>query len=253
MGKQTKTIHLNFARYGLSFGLMLFFLLALIALSVVLIIRYAPASAQMQAIFIAIALPILGLIGVSLFFWQNIEKILRDRNEALGELMLPEEQRQKLNASVRELASILGMQGEEELSNLRAAYVLAEDLALRQIEQEKQVPLKRHVRIGDAQFDALFFDKNYSTLVEVTFVITSSISQEKINKILDKVEKARRKFQQIKSGRKLKLLFVIVTQISQEAERKLKQSLVEKFSATTVDTDIRFFDFEALQRIYTEE
>ena len=44
-----------------------------------------------------------------------------------------------------ELSRILEV-GTEQMSDLQSAYIVAEDLALRQIQQEEDVPLMRHVR-----------------------------------------------------------------------------------------------------------
>lgn len=256
MDKQTETLRkLNFSKNGLiiAFILLTLFLLSLVTFSVLLIAKYADPSLQKQAIILVVFLPLIGLAIATAFLWRSLEKLSFSKSDRCITLMKPEEQRKKLNEQIKELASILEME-DEDLSNLRAAYVLAEDLALRQIEQEKKVPLKRHVKVAGAEFDAAFLDKNYSTLVEVTFVVNSSISKEKIDKILEKVEKARKKFEEIKSGRKVKLLLAIVTQIEKEAEKKLKESLLEKLSTVAkVDIDVRLLDFEALQKNYTED
>lgn len=254
MNRQSKTIYLNFTRLNLPLALRIAFLVAilLIITSIVLIISYADPSLRGQLVALALVLPLIGMAVAFLFLKQQLKRLSYKVTNEAWELMLPEEQKQRLNAQVHELASALNLKGED-LSNLKAAYVLAEDLALRQIEQEKQVSLRRHVRIGDAQFDAVFFDKDYSTLVEIAFLVTPSISQKKIDTVLAKVQRALQKFQKIRSNRKVKLLFIIVTQMEPEAEQQLKKSLAERFSKSTVDVDIRLLDFEALQRIYTED
>ncbi|MCS6873105.1 MAG: hypothetical protein N2Z23_05265 [Pyrinomonadaceae bacterium] len=253
MSKATETLQIVFSSKSLLIAvfLLLVFLLCLIAFSVALINKYADPALQKHAILLVIFLPLLGFAVAVLILWQNIEKLVRSKFDQVVKLMPPEAQRKKLNDQVYELASILEITGDD-LSNLRAAYVLAEDLALRQIEQENRVPLKRHVSFGEAQFDAVFLDKKYLTFVEVTFVVTPSISEEKIKKLFEKIEKARKNFEKIRSKHKIKLLFAIVTQLEKDSENKLKKFLIEKFSSTIVDTDIRFFDFEALQEKYTE-
>lgn len=254
MNRQSKTIYLNFTRLNLPLTLWIAFLIAisLIITSIIIIISYADPSLRGQLVALALLLPLIGMALTFLFLKRQLKRFSHKVTTEAWELMLPEEQKQRLNAQVHELASALNLKGED-LSNLKAAYVLAEDLALRQIEQEKQVSLRRHVRIADAQFDAVFFDKDYSTLVEIAFLVTPSISQKKIDTVLAKVQRALKKFQKIRSDRKVKLLFIIVTQMEPEAEQQLKKSLAERFSKSTVDVDIRLLDFEALQRIYTED
>ena len=46
-------------------------------------------------------------------------------------------------------------------------------------------------------------------------------------------------------------MFALVTQLDQTGEAKLRSILGDKFSETPVDVDIRLFDFEELQRIFT--
>ncbi len=254
--KQNQTLHINFSNPRMALVFIIIFLLAfvasLIGLAIFLTLRFVEIEAQNRTILLIVCLPIVGLALATFLILQKSEKILKNKREEFWQLMSPEAQKRKLNAETRELARILGME-KEELSYVRAAYVLAEDLALRQIEQKKKVPLKRHVKFGEAEFTALFLEKNYLTFVEVMFVVTPTVEQEKINAVLSKADSVRRNLQKIKSDRKVKLMLAIVTQLNQQDETKLRASLAEKFSATTVDIDIRFFDFEALQRIYTED
>jgi phosphate/sulfate permease len=254
--KQNQTLHINLSNPRAALVFIVIFLSAfvasLIGLAVFLTFRLVEIEAQNRTILLVVCLPIVGLALATFLILQKSEKILKNKHEEFWQLMLPEEQKRKLNAEARELGKILGMK-EEELSYVRAACVLAEDLALRQIEQEKKVPLKRHVKLGEVEFTALFLEKNYSIFVEVMLVVTPTIDQEKINALLSKADSARKNLQKIKTERKEKLLLMIVTQLNQQDEMKLRSSLAEKFSATTVDVDIRFFDFEALQRIYTED
>jgi hypothetical protein len=48
-------------------------------------------------------------------------------------------------------------------------------------------------------------------------------------------------------------LLVLVTQLDEEGEAKLRSKLVSKFSSTPVDVDIRLLDFQTLQKIYAED
>jgi tRNA threonylcarbamoyladenosine modification (KEOPS) complex Pcc1 subunit len=116
------------------------------------------------------------------------------------------------------------------------------------------LPLKRHIKIGEAEFDAVFISRDISTLVDVTFLVTSNVSQKKIDAILSKVEAVKQNFARIKSKTKVKLLLVLVTQINAEDEAKLRASLATKFRSMAIDfAEIRLLDFEGLQRIFTED
>jgi hypothetical protein len=257
MAKNNQQILLNFANPSpgllVAVGGLVVFVLFLVGLTIALAARYIEPPPQFGVIILLALLPLFGLIVATGIILRNVRKLARNPREDFGELMLPEGQRRKLNAEVRELAAIMGLD-DELLGDLRAAYILAEDLALRQIEQEKKLPLKRHIKIGEAEFDAVFISRDVSTLVDVTFLVTSNVSQKKIDAILSKVEAVKQNFARIKSKTKVKLLLVLVTQLSAEDEARLHASLATKFRSMAIDfAEIRFLDFEGLQRIFTED
>jgi hypothetical protein len=256
MARKNQQILLNFANPTpallAAVGGLVVFVLFLVGVALAVAARVLEPSPQSGTIILLVLLPVFGLVLGTAVILRNAQKLTRGAKEDFWELMLPESQRRRLNAEVRELAAILGI-GREQFGDLRAAYVLAEDLALRQIEQEKKLPLKRHVRVGDAEFDAVFISRDVSTFVEMTFLVTAGISQQKIDAILGKMEAVKQKFARIKTETKIKLLLVLVTQLDPEDENRLRASLAEQFAATPVDIDVRLFDFEGLQRIFTED
>jgi hypothetical protein len=257
MAKNNQQILLNFANPSpgilVAVGGLVVFVLFLIGLSVALALKYVEPMPQLGTIVLLVLVPLFGLMLATAVILRNARQLSRNPKEDFGELMLPEAQRRKLNAEVRELAAVIGIEGEQ-MGDLRAAYILAEDLALRQIEQEKKLPLKRHVRIGEAEFDAVFISRDVSTLVDVTFLVTSNVSQKKIDTVLNKVDAVKRNFARIKSKTKVKLMLVLVTQMNAEDEARLHASIAEKFRAMSINfAEIRLLDFEGLQRIFTED
>lgn len=257
MAKNNQQFLLNFANPSpgviIAVGGLIVFVLFLIGLTIALAARYVEPSPQFGTLVLLAVVPLFGLILATAIILRNVRRLSRNPKEDFGELMLPEAQRRKLNAEVRELAALIGIE-KEQMGDLRAAYILAEDLALRQIEQEKKLPLKRHFRIGKAEFDAVFINRDVSTLVAVTFLVTSNISQKKIDETLSKVEEVKRKFARIKSKTKVKLLLILVTQMSAEDEAKLRATVATQFRSMAIDfAEVRLFDFEGLQRIYTED
>jgi plasmid maintenance system antidote protein VapI len=164
----------------------------------------------------------------------------------------PDEQRKNLNAEVIELAAALGLP-KQQIGDLRSAYIVAEDLALRQVEHEAKTPLMRHINIGDAGFDGLLVDHDVVTCIDVTFLVKPDITQEKISSVLSKTEYAVKKSQELRPGTKLKLLLAVVTQLSREEEDMMRSLLIEKFAMTPVDVDIRLMDFEELQRVFSAD
>jgi hypothetical protein len=197
---------------------------------------------------------LLSIAGLIFSLWTNVNQwkraaIGKDNQNLVCEIDLPESQRQKLNSEVIHLAKILDI-SQEQLSDLLSAYIVAEDLALRQIQQEARVPVMRHVQLGSTPFDGILIKNDVVTCIEVTFLVTPGISQEKINLTLSKMESTQKAFKQLKIGAKMRLLLVLVTQLDELGEAQLRSSLVKKFGSTPVDVDIRLLDFEGLQRIY---
>jgi hypothetical protein len=211
------------------------------------------ASVASGGTFAALAFAV-SAVGLVLLLWLNFGHWKRlsvsERNRKMHwEIDLPESQRLKLSREVQELARILEIP-REQLSDLLSAYIVAEDLALRQIQQEARLPLMRHVVVGNTPFDAVIVKGDLITCVEVTFLVTPIISQEKINLVLKKVAAPLRSLKNLKIDARIRLLLVLVTQLDEAAEAQLRSSLGKKFASTPVDVDIRLLDFEALQKIY---
>lgn len=185
---------------------------------------------------------------------QNLRRLtIRENNSAINwRIMSPENQRRKLNLEIKELAALLAVT-PDQFSDLRSAYIVAEDLALRKIEDEEKITLMRHIAIETAEFDAILINENIIKCIEVTFLVTPNISQEKVNAVLRKLDVTKKLFARIRPGTKTVLMLALVTQFNQKAELELRSTLSRKLSATPVDVDIRLFDFENLQKTYTTD
>ncbi len=239
--------------------LVLLSLMVLVACGVVgLIIAFGSQNLDTgQKWILTVFLIIFPFIGLGLSTWLVLRHSrqvgVSDKDEDIAwQMMLPESQRRRLNSEVKELAGIMGI-AQNQISDLRSAYIVAEDLSLRQIEQETKLPVMRHINIDGAEFDAVMLNKDIVTCIEITFLVTPHIGQEKINTTLKKIEFASRKLNEIRPGSKLRLLLAIVTQLDQTSEAKLRSSLISKFASTPVDVDIRLLDFEGLQRIFAAD
>jgi hypothetical protein len=166
------------------------------------------------------------------------------------DILPPDEQRKKLTAEVENLARDLDIP-QEQMSDLLSAYIVAEDLALRQVQQEENAPLLRHVSIGGSDFDSVLINQDTITCIDVTFLVKPELEQEKINLILKKVGNAKKIFSRLSPDSRLKLMLVLVTQLDDRGLTHLRSILGKnQFPATPVDVDIRFKDFEELQKIY---
>lgn len=257
MAKTEKPVLLNTASPTRNFLavviVLIVFVLLLIGLSIALSLNYLDASKQISIVAVLVLLPFAGLILATGLIFRHSQRIfaLSKDEGMLSQLMSPENQRHKLNNEIVELAALMEIP-EEQYGDLRAAYILAEDLALREIEQEKKQPLKRHIKVGEAEFDAVFISRDVLTFVEVVFLVTPHVSQKKIDGVFDKIKTVKKNFLHVRSHSKFRLLMALVTQLDEKATKELRLSLTQKFTETPVDVDIRFFDFEELQRIFTE-
>jgi len=176
-----------------------------------------------------------------------------DRKFIRWDAAMPEIQRQNVNVEVRELSRLLGV-GDDNLADLLSAYIVAEDLALRQIQQEENLPLMRHVSIGGTPFDAILVEHDLITCIEVSFLVVPDVRQEKIESMLKKITQAKKNLAELKSRLRLRLMVVLVTQLTSDEEERLRGMLItRRFTDTPVDIDIRLLDFEMLQKVYVSE
>jgi hypothetical protein len=114
--------------------------------------------------------------------------------------------------------------------------------------------MMRHVQIGRVPFDAILIDQDLITCVEVSFLVAPDVRQEKIESMLKKIAQAKKNLAEMKSRLRLRLMLVLVTQITPEEEEQLRGMLVtRRFTETPVDIDIRMLDFEMLQKVYVAE
>jgi hypothetical protein len=194
------------------------------------------------------------LAGLVLSIWlilRHFRKLsVADSDSALDwQIMSPERQQRKLNSEVDELARILDIP-DNQLSDLRSAYIVAEDLALRNIEQEAGLSLKRHVSLDRTDFDAILIAEETVKCVEVTFALSSDISQDKVNQMQRKAESLKKSLSKLRPNTKIVLVLVLVTQLDAESEAKLRSTVARKFPKPPVDVEIRWYDFEKLQQAF---
>lgn len=198
-----------------------------------------------------VGLPALALLISVWTIYSHGRKMLVGRNDAQinWQMTAPEKQRERLNQEVAGLADVLSVP-PSQFSELRSAYIVAEDLALRKIESETKIPLLRHATIEKSDYDAILLDGHIIKAIDVSFIVTPEIPQEKISAILRKTEQVKKYYARVRPDTKLILLLVFVTQLDADAELKLRSAIPAALSATPVDVDIRLLDFEELQEIY---
>lgn len=198
--------------------------------------------------------PVVGLATSLWLILRHHRKLVVAENdeEITWQLAGPEDQRSKLNSEVIDLAASLGIP-KQQVGDLRSAYIVAEDLALRRVEQESGKPMMRHIKIGDSAFDGVFVENDIVIGVEMIFMVKPDIAQSKIDKMLKKAEQASKKLQAVRPGSKFRFLLAIVTQLEADDEVNLRNLLLEKFALTPVDIDSTWVDFEGLQRTFAAD
>ena len=176
-----------------------------------------------------------------------------DQDRVDWEAALPEIQRENLKLEVVELSKVLDTEGEH-VAELQSAYIVAEDLALRQIQQEENVPLLRHGGVGDVPFDAVFVKDDVLNCCEVSFLVAPDLRQDKIDAMMRKVKRVKEGVAAAGSSLTIRMMLILITQLSAEDDERLRSVLNKRrFSGTPVDIDIRLLDFESLQKIYVTD
>lgn len=231
------------------------FVLAAVVSSLLLIVAIlASASANwLQAVLAAIGF----VVGAAVCI--QIGLLIRQGAARSGQKLIewlntePELQQQTLNLEVAELSRILEVEAEQ-ISELQSAYVVAEDLALRQIQQDDDAALIRHITIGKVPFDGIMVKNDVINCIDVSFLVVPDLRQEKIAAMLKKIGRVKDTIVQSGSRMKVRLMMVLVTQLTPEDDEQLRKVLgKQRFEETPVDVDIRLLDFESLQKIYVTE
>jgi hypothetical protein len=217
-----------------------------------LAVSVSSGSWPFAAIF---SLSITGMAVYSFYAIQQANRLRAAKDQARidWEAAGPDVQRASLNIEVIELSRLLEVDADQ-ISDLQSAYIVAEDLALRQIQHEENVPLLRHVSIGRIPFDAVFIKNDFVFCCEVTFLVAPELRKEKVDAVMRKAARTKAAFEQMNIGMKIRLVMILITQLTPEDEERLRAVLDKRrFSKTPVDIDIRLLDFEALQRMYVTD
>ena len=206
----------------------------------------------------AIAVTVLLAFGSTasalLLSWKasRINQAASDRTKLEWRSAMPEIQRQDLNIEVIQLSKVLDV-SSDQIADLHSAYIVAEDLALRQIQQEEGSLLLRHVTVGNVPFTGVLVKRNYIACLETSFVVSPELRQDRIDAIIRKIAAVKSAVQKQELKLDVRLMLVLITQLSHEHELQLRKIVKERFADTPVTSDIRFLDFETLQRIYVTD
>ena len=199
-------------------------------------------------------LTLFAFFGAAAFAYFNAAKMPMSLQHRLEwEPTLTDVQKQSLALELEGIAASLELD-PWQTTELFSAYVVAEDLALRRIQQDHTAPMIRHLQVGGTPFDALIIENDELICVEVSFVVKPDLRQEKVDSMLRKMGSVKRYLSSHRLDVSFRLMLIVVTQLTPEEVDKLKGRLTGKrFPDSPVNIDIHFFDFEELQRTYVTE
>lgn len=165
----------------------------------------------------------------------------------------PDVQRQSLKVAVGEISRILKV-GPDAAGDLESAFIVGEDLALREVQREENVPVMRHVSLAGVPFDGVFTKGDLLVCVEVCFLVSPDLGQDRVAAMMRKIAAVKRSVAEMNIGMGVRLMVVLVTQMPAADVETLRGTLsTRRFTSTPVDIDIRLMDFEALQSLYVTE
>ena len=107
----------------------------------------------------------------------------------------------------------------------------------------------------DATFDAVLVKQDVIYCAEVSFLVAPDLRQERIDAMLRKMARVKTVVEQMGVAMRVMLMIILVTQLTPEDEQRLRKTLntAKRFPGAPVEIEIRFLDFEALQKIYVTE
>lgn len=252
MDKKDNNPLAHFERQKISYPLIIAVIMLFVILVAGLVMRIRSQDWVAAGMFLSSIAVFVILVLIDIANRRRLAAV-DDRKFIRWDAAIPEIQRQNVNIEVRELGRLLNV-GNDQLGDLLSAYIVAEDLALRQIQQEENLPIMRHVSIGKVPFEAILVDHDLITCIEVSFLVVADVRQDKIESMLKKITQAKKNLTDLKSRLRLRLMLVLVTQLSSDEEEQLRGMLIgRRFSDTPVDIDIRMLDFELLQKVYVSE
>jgi|GEM_PF-2333169 len=207
-------------------------------------------------------------VAVALFAWlvsRHSAKLYSTSQD--GDLTLntltPDQQRRKLNAEVSSI--LLGMAqtnggdvkatvDNAQRSETRTAYIVAEDLVLRQLELEYGTTFMRHAALEGVPFDGIYMNGSRIAGIEVKFLDIPFLPQEVVDSLLDKAEYAASRLKRTCPDTRFSFILALITQLTPEQQSKLRLGLENKFALTPVNkVELKMFDFDSLQNLFMSD
>ena len=209
------------------------------------------------------------LFALAMFAWlvSKHHTKLYTSTPSIAEMSLntltPDQQRRKLNAEVSSILNAVAQSGEVKKKtnadvasrgDVRTAFIVAEDLALRQLELEYGESFMRHAALEGVPFDGVWITSDKIAGIEVKFLDVPLLPQESVDSLLDKAEYAAARLKRTRPDASFAFVLALVTQLSAEEQTKLRMGLENKFALTPVKKiELKMFDFDNLQNTFTAD
>lgn len=199
----------------------------------------------------------LALVGLAVYSWMSFDRIralaaLSNIKQIDWEPALPDTQRENLNLEVIELSRILDVD-LDQISDIQSAYIVAQDLAFRQIQYEQSSPLLRNISVFGMPFDAVMIKGNELICCDVSFLVAPDVHQEKIDAFFRRVAQVKQELESKDLGFEVKPLLILITQLNPEDDAYLRRKLTLREFTQNMPfdkTDITFIDFEEVQKTF---
>lgn len=167
--------------------------------------------------------------------------------------LTPDEQKNRLEKQVHEMESIqegpvASRDSAEKIaipSDFRASWMVATELAIRELEDEHQTPIQRHVAyVGHYQVDGVFMRGGVVNVVEVKF--SGSFWTPAAKLAIGYVDKLADAIQPVPHF----TLAIVVQDLRRDRFERDMARLRELLSSKSYITDIRVYDFSQLKAKY---
>lgn len=210
------------------------------------------------------------LFALAMFAWlvSKHHTKLYTSTPSIAEMSLntltPDQQRRKLNSEVSSIISAITQSNngdgkkkaaeEPQRADIRTAFIVAEDLALRQLELEYGDTFMRHAALEGVPFDGVWVNTDKIAGIEVKFLDVPLLPQESVDSLLDKAEYAAARLKRTRPDAAFSFVLTLVTQLSAEEQTKLRMGLENKFALTPVKKiELKVYDFDNLQNTFTSD
>ena len=173
--------------------------------------------------------------------------------------MTPDEQKKRLEQEIRESEAETIAEGDGKASAVekegdrifkavavRQDWVMAEELAFREIEAEFSATVQRNVAAGSDQgFDGIFIHKGRLTVIEIKYVRRPQWRLS-VEAALEHIQRAAANIKPAQA-----FILVLVTEPIPPERRELELARVrERLASTSLPVELRVYDFAELKTKY---